>query len=58
MSRVSSVAPEMCLATELTVWELCEFSGHRLFSYEIDNLINISGLCSGCMSVVQSCYFL
>lgn len=31
----------MCLATELALWELCEFSGHRPLSYEIDNLVSI-----------------
>lgn len=30
MSRVSSVAPKMCLETEWTLYELCVFSGHTL----------------------------
>lgn len=51
MSRVSSVAPKMCLETEWTLYELCVFSGHKPLSYEIDNLINISGLYLGFMSV-------
>lgn len=51
MSRVSSMAPKMCLASELTLWELCVFSGHKTLSYEIDNLINISGLYLGYISV-------
>lgn len=51
MSEVSSVTPKMCLTTELTLWELCVFSGYKPLSYEIDNLINVSGLYSGYMSV-------
>lgn len=51
ISRASSMAPKMCLATEWTLCELCVLSGYKHLSYEIDNLINISGLYLGCMSV-------
>lgn len=51
MCEVSSVALEMCLAAELTLWELCVVSWHKPLSYEIDSLITVSVLYSGCVSV-------